>query len=490
MSSATTGVIEGLYIDGVHSVGSGRETREIRSPYDGALLAVVPEATRKDVDRAAAAAERAFREAPLTPFERYEILSGTAALVRERAEELARLIVAEAGKPIRDARGEVARAVQTLTLCAEEAKRVEGEVVPFEATPGSEHRIGFTLSPPVGPVCAISPFNAPLNQMNHKVPTAIAAGCTVVLKPAEITPLSAIELVRMMTEAGLPAGHLNLVLGAGETVGQWLLEDERFAAYSFTGSVAVGKHIRRTVGLRKTLLELGNSSANIVHADADLALAASAIAKSAYAYAGQLCISAQRLLVHAAILDEFVELLVERVRGLKVGDPGREETDVGPMIDEAAAERAARLIDASVSAGARLVIGGARRGRFVDPAVLLDVTPEMQISCEEAFAPVAAVLPYRRLEEAAELANATPYGLQAAVFTESIDVAFYLARRIEVGAMLVNEGSHFRIDQMPFGGVKDSGVGREGVKYAIAEFTAPRLVAFTLKPPRDSFGPR
>ena len=491
MSSATTGVIAGLYIDGVRSVGSGKETREIRSPYDGALLAVVPEATREDVDRAAAAAERAFREAPLTPFERYEILSGTAALVRERAEELARLIVAEAGKPIRDARGEVARAVQTITLCAEEAKRVEGEVVPFEATPGSEHRVGFTLSPPVGPVCAISPFNAPLNQMNHKVPTAIAAGCTVVLKPAEITPLSAIELVRMMAEAGLPAGHLNLVLGAGETVGQWLLEDERFAAYSFTGSVAVGKHIRRTVGLRKTLLELGNSSANIVHADADLALAASAIAKSAYAYAGQLCISAQRLLVHAAILDEFVELLVERVRGLQVGDPGREETDVGPMIDEAAAERAERLIDATVSAGARLV--DRRRAPWAASSIRLCCSTSRPRCRSHARRPLRR---WRRCSPTAgsrrRPSSPTPlaYGLQAAVFTESIDVAFYLARRIEVGAMLVNEGSHFRIDQMPFGGVKDSGVGREGVKYAIAEFTAPRLVAFTLKPPRDSFGPR
>jgi acyl-CoA reductase-like NAD-dependent aldehyde dehydrogenase len=483
MTVVATNARQGLYIDGIWTTGAGAGTREIRAPFDGELLAVVPEATEADVDAAIAAAARTFHEDRLTPFERYEILLGTARLVREQAEEFARLIVAEAGKPIRDARVEVTRAVQTLTLCAEEAKRLGGEVVPFEATPGSENRVGFTLSVPVGPVCAITPFNAPLNQMNHKVPTAFAAGCTVVLKPAEITPLSAIRLVETMAEAGLPAGHINLVLGAGETVGQQLLEDPRFAAYSFTGSVAVGKHIRKTVGLRKTLLELGNSSANIVHEDADLELASRAIAKSAYAYAGQLCVSAQRLLVHEAVLDDFVALLSARVAELRVGDPSLEDTDVGPMVDRDAAERAERLIHQTVEAGARLVVGGRRRGTFVEPAVLVGVAPEMGIACEEAFAPIAAVLAYSKLKEAVRLANGTRYGLQAAVFTESIDAAFYLARGIEVGSVIVNDGSHFRIDQMPFGGVKESGVGREGVRYAIAEFTEPRLVAFALKRP-------
>ena len=274
MTAVSSSVLEAMYIDGAWTTGTGTGSREIRSPFSGELLAVVPEATEADVDAAVSSAVRAFGEKPLTPFERYEILLTTARLIQERAEDFAQLIVAEAGKPIRDARGEVARAVQTITLCAEEAKRLGGEVVPMDATPGSEHRVGLTLSIPIGPVCAISPFNSPLNQLNHKVPTAIAAGCTVVVKPAEITPLSAIKLIETLVEAGLPAGHLNLLLGAGETVGQQLLEDERLAAYSFTGSVAVGKHIRKTVGLRKTVLELGNNSANIVHADADLDLAA------------------------------------------------------------------------------------------------------------------------------------------------------------------------------------------------------------------------
>ena len=484
MTATAPVVSSGIFIDGAwHADGEGRALREIRSPYDDALLATVPDATDADVDAAVAAAAAAMHERPLPPFERYRILARTSDLIAERAEELAALIVAEAGKPLRDARGEVARAVQTIRLCAEEAKRLGGEVVPFDATPGSEHRIGFTLPAPVGPVCAITPFNAPLNQMNHKVPTALAAGCSVVLKPAELTPLSAIRLVQLLEEAGLPPGWVNLVLG-DRGVGQRLLEDERLAAYSFTGSVAVGRHIRATVGLRRTVLELGNNSPNVVHRDADLDHAARAIAASGFAYAGQLCISAQRVLVHRDVHDAFVARLAERAAALRVGDPALETTDVGPMIDDGAAERARSVIERTVAAGATLAAGGTVDGRFVAPTVLDGVTPDMHIACEEAFAPVLAVVTYDTLDEAVAIANGTRYGLQAAVFTESLDVAMYLARRIEAGSVMVNEGSHFRIDQMPFGGVKDSGLGREGVRYAIEEFTAPRLVAITLKDPR------
>jgi acyl-CoA reductase-like NAD-dependent aldehyde dehydrogenase len=483
MTSVVQEIRPGLLIDGTWTTGSGDASREVRSPFTGELLAVLPEATVADVDAAVAAAVAAMRERPITPFRRFEILSRASALVSERAEELAQLIVAEAGKPIRDSRGEVARAVQTLLLCAEEAKRLDGEVIPFDATPGSEHRIGFTLPAPVGPVCAITPFNAPLNQLNHKVPTAIAAGCSVVLKPAELTPLSALRLVEILEEAGLPSGHVNVVLGAGETVGQRLLEDERIAAYSFTGSVAVGRHIRQSVGLRKTLLELGNNSPNIVHHDADLARAVEATAKSGFTYAGQLCISAQRLLVHEDVHDEFVARLAERVSAMRTGDPAAEATDVGPMITTAAAERAERTIQATVAAGARIATGGGRDGAVLDPTVLVDVTPDMGIARDEAFAPVVAVIRYRDLDEAVEIANGTRYGLQAAVFTRSIDVALHLARRIETGGLMVNEGSNFRIDQMPFGGVKDSGIGREGVRYAVREFIEPRLVAIALGDP-------
>lgn len=472
-----------LFIDGEWCEAAGRGTREIRSPYDGELLAVIPEASPEDVTRAVDAAERA-KASPLTPFQRYEVLARTSELIAERSEDFARTIVAEAGKPIRDARGEAARAVQTVLLCAEEAKRIAGEVVPMDSTPGSEHRVGFTMRIPCGPVCAITPFNAPLNQINHKVPTAIAAGCPVVLKPAEKTPLSAIRLIETLVEAGLPPGQVNLLLGDGAAVGGPLLEDPRFAAYSFTGSVETGKLIRSKVGLRKTLLELGNSSANIVDREADLTKAANAIAKSAFAYAGQLCISAQRVLVHVDVAERFLELFADRVRSLRIGDPSEESTDVGPMISEDAAVLAERRIGAAVEEGAQLLTGGGRDGSFVEPTVLAGARPEMDIVRAEAFAPVVAVLTFSDLEEAAMLANATPYGLQAAVFTESIDAAFFLARRIEVGGVMVNEGSHFRIDQMPFGGVKDSGVGREGVRYVIEELSDPRLVVFSTGDPQ------
>jgi acyl-CoA reductase-like NAD-dependent aldehyde dehydrogenase len=471
-----------LFIDGEWTGAVGTELHDVRAPWNNELLARLPAATPELVDRAVSAAARAA-ETPLDPFTRYEILARTSALIQERSEDFARTIVAEAGKPIRDARVEVGRAVQTILLCAEEAKRIAGEAIPFDATPGSEHRVGLTIPIPVGPVCAIAPFNSPLNQLNHKVPTALAAGCSAVLKPSDRTPLSAIKLVETLEEAGLPAGYVNLVLGSGSVVGEQLLNDQRFAAYSFTGSVEVGKRIRETVGLRKTLLELGNSSANVVHADADLDHAAKAIAKSAYAYAGQLCISAQRLLVHEQVLDDFLELFVGQVDALNIGDPSEESTDVGPMITEAAAERAESMIQAAVADGARIATGGHRQGRLFEPTVLVDARPEMNVVCDEIFAPAVAVMPFADLDEACRLANATRFGLQAAVFTESIDAAFYLAKRIEVGGVMVNEGSHFRIDQMPFGGVKESGMGREGVRYAIEEFTEPRLVAFNLKQP-------
>jgi acyl-CoA reductase-like NAD-dependent aldehyde dehydrogenase len=472
----------GLYVDGCWLAPGERSPREVHNPYDDTLLATVCDATPDDVAAAIGAAVNAMRE-PLTPFARYEILARTSDLVAERREDFAQLIVAEAGKPLRDARGEVRRAVHTIRLCAEEAKRIGGEVVPFDATPGSEHRLGFTLPMPIGPVCAITPFNAPLNQINHKLPTALAAGSAVVVKPAELTPLSAIRLVETLVEAGLPAGWVNLVLG-GRDVGQPLLEDPRVAAYSFTGSVAVGKHIRQTVGLRKTILELGNNSANIVHRDADLDLAAEAITRSAFAYAGQLCISAQRVLVHRDVHDDLVARLVRATAALTVGDPRLEDTDVGPMIDDRAAELATVLIADTVAAGAILVAGGGRDGRLVEPTVLDGVRPEMDLACHEAFAPILAVLTYDTLDEAVAIANGTDYGLQAAAFTESLDTAMFFGRSLQAGSVMINEGSNFRIDQMPFGGIKDSGMGREGVRYAVEEFTVQRLVALTLKAPR------
>ncbi|MCU1505749.1 MAG: hypothetical protein QOG18_1573 [Microbacteriaceae bacterium] len=476
-------LVHGLLVGDEWQAGDGDYPLDVRAPYGGQLLGTLRESTPAEVDAAIALAVETFDKQELTPFERSRILRRSSEIIAERSEEFARSIVAEAGKPIRDARAEVARAVLTFELCAQEAVRLAGEVVPVEATPGSENRRAFSISRPAGVVCAITPFNGPVNQLSHKVPTAIAAGCTVVLKPAEVTPLSAILLVQAMLDAGLPAGHVTVVQGRGETVGQQLLEDERFAVYTFTGSTAVGAHIRRTVGLRKTLLELGGNSANIVHADADLELASTALARSLSVYAGQVCISAQRILVHERVIDEFAEILSERVGALVVGDPSDDATDVGPMISIGAAIRTREWIDEAVADGAELIRGGILDGQFVTPALLKRPSLESSIACREAFAPVAVLIPYSTLGEALTIANGTEYGLQAAVFTASLDVALSAAQRLEVGGVIINDASSYRVDSMPYGGVKKSGVGREGVHYAVAEMTEPRLVVLNLRDP-------
>jgi acyl-CoA reductase-like NAD-dependent aldehyde dehydrogenase len=481
----TRGQTPGLLLGDTWSEGSGDHLLEVRAPYGGELLASLRESTPQEVDAAVAEAAAVFARQELTPHERARILRRTSELIAERAEDFAQSVVAEAGKPVRDARAEVARAVLTFELCAQEATRLGGEVVPVEGTPGSENRRAFTISRPSGVVCAITPFNGPVNQLSHKVPTAIAAGCTVVVKPAEVTPLSAIMLVQTMLDAGLPPGHVTMVQGRGETVGQQLLEDPRFAVYSFTGSTAVGSHIRRTVGLRKTLLELGNNSANLVHADADLSLAARSLARSLSVYAGQVCISAQRILVHERVFDEFARVLTEHVEALTVGDPSDEATDVGPMISEEAAKRAERWIQDAVMEGAELLCGGEREGQFLRPAILARPAAESALACQEAFAPVAVLIPYTTLAEAIEIANSTEYGLQAGIFTSSLDIALAAAKRLEVGGVIVNDASSYRVDSMPYGGIKQSGTGREGVRYAIEEMTDPRLVVLNLQEPTD-----
>jgi acyl-CoA reductase-like NAD-dependent aldehyde dehydrogenase len=486
MSSLTghSSTTPGLLIDNVWSDGTGSEQMTVVSPFGGEPLATLKESSRADVDAAIASAHRAYEGSLLAPYDRYRILRRAAELVEARQEELSRSITAEAGKPIRDSRAEVSRAVLAFELCAEEAKRIGGEYVPIAATPGSENRHAFTIRRPAGVVCAITPFNGPVNQLSHKVPTAIAAGCTVVLKPAEVTPLSGIALSQILLDAGLPAGHLSVVQGRGETVGQQMLEDPRFSLYTFTGSSTVGRHIRQTVGLRKTLLELGNNSANIVHADADLELAATQLVKSLSVYSGQVCVSAQRILVHEAVFDEFAQLLTGKVGALRVGDPWDESTDVGPMISEEAAVRAERWIREAVEGGGELLCGGDRDGSFLTPSLVANPSETDNLLCREAFAPVAALVRYSDLEKAFDVANGTEYGLQAGIFTSSIDVAMAAAERLEVGGVIVNDASNYRVDSMPYGGVKSSGTGREGVRYAIEEMTEPRLVVLNTRSPR------
>lgn len=459
---------------------AGSSLMEIRAPYDGKLIGHIPEASREDVDNAISAADSAFRKNQLTPDERFEILSKTSRLLYDRRETIASTLALEAGKPIRDARIEVLRAVQTFLTSAEEAKRIHGEVVPVEASKGSENRIAFTMRVPVGPVCAIAPFNFPLNLVAHKVAPAIAAGNTVVLKPSSLTPFSAINLGQAMMDAGLPPGHLNIIFGCGNTVGEWLLTDKRFAFYTFTGSPSVGTHIRNTIGLRRSTLELGSNSATIIHNDADIEKASQACTRAAFAYAGQVCISLQRILLHRDIKERFLDNFIPAVEKLKSGNPLDEDTDIGPMITEEAAVKAEEWINEAVSKGAQLLCGGKRNGSMVQPAVLTNVDKGMRVVCYEAFAPVVTIQEYTMIEEAIEIVNNSEYGLQAGIFTSDIKTAFEAARKIQVGGVMVNDTSMYRVDPMPYGGVKSSGIGREGPKYAIEEMTDLKIIVFNL----------
>ena len=473
----------GNLIDGVWEKGTG-PSFQVVAPSSGEVLASLNAASQALTQDAVRGVRRWFdRVPPLSPFERYEILDKVSRELADHADVYAKLIVAESGKPIKDARIEAWRAAQTFRLASEEAKRIHGDEVPLAATPGSENRLGMTIRVPLGVVCAITPFNAPLNQMNHKVPTALAAGNGVVVKPPELTPLSAIRLLKSMQQAGVPPGAVNMVQGPGETVGEWLLDDQGINAYSFTGSASVGARIHAKAGLRKTLLELGSNSAVIVHSDADIPLASRLIAKAGNVYAGQICMSVQRVYVHENIFESFKEALVHEVRKLVLGDPMDEETDIGPMISLEAAERAERWVREAAAQGAHILTGGSRDGAWFQPTVLERVSPDMFVVCREVFAPLMNVIPYRHLDDALAQANDSVYGLQAGVFTQDLDVAFYAARRLEVGGVIINDTSNYRVDQMPYGGVKQSGMGREGIKYAIDELTEPRLIVLNLRPP-------
>lgn len=451
----------------------------VTNKYSGEVMARVCRATAGAVNNAVGAAAQAFRETPLPPWRRHQILLKTSELLAKNQPSLALTIAGEAGKPLKEAMTEVSRAANTFSLAAEESKRIKGEIVPL-STPGAENRFAYTVRAPLGVVCAISPFNFPLNLVAHKVAPAIAAGNTVVLKPASTTPLTSLALCRIMEEAGLPAGHLNVVTGEGAGIGELLLSDPRFAFYTFTGSPAVGKRIREGVGLRKCTLELGSNSATIVHGDADLEKAAVACCRMAFANAGQVCISVQRIMVQRDVADAFTELLVEQAQKLVVGDPTDNSTDVGPMITEKDAHRAEQWIGEAVSGGAKILTGGQRNGAVLQPTVITGAGPDMKVVCEEIFAPVVTIMPYDTFEEALRMVNASKYGLQAGVFTGSLSLAMLAAQKLEVGGVMINDTSVFRVDEMPYGGVKESGMGREGPKYAIEEMTETKLVVMNL----------
>jgi acyl-CoA reductase-like NAD-dependent aldehyde dehydrogenase len=461
--------------------GMAKEGLEVLDKYSGEVLSSVPVASPEDVGRATAAAQAAFPAfAALPAHARSRILRRAAELLEKRQEEIATLICREAGKAWKYSLGEVSRGVETFFFAAEEAKRIHGETIPMDASPAGENRVGFYTRTPIGVVAAITPFNFPLNLVAHKVAPALAAGNTMVLKPAEETPLTAVVLGEVLEEAGLPPGVFNLIHGEGETVGECLVKDRVPAKISFTGSPPVGARILAVAGLKRVTLELGNNSGTIVEPDADLAKAVPRCVVSAFANSGQVCISLQRLYLHEAIAKEFTERFVAATAALKVGNPLDRDCDVGPMISDEAARRAEAWIRDAVGEGARLLIGGRREGRMVWPTVLTDTRPEMKVMCQEAFAPLVSLVTYRTFDEALRLLGDSPYGLQAGIYTQDIRKAFEAVRRIDVGGLMVNDTSIFRVDHMPYGGNRMSGIGREGVRFAIEEMTNIRLVCFNL----------
>ncbi|MCY0877535.1 MAG: aldehyde dehydrogenase family protein [Firmicutes bacterium] len=468
----------GLYINGAWR--DGKRTLGVWHKYTGELLAELVEATPENIDEAVSAAQRAMAERPLTAYQRYEILKRTQELVAQHQEEIARLIAREGGKPLVDARAEVNRSQQTILIAAEEAKRIHGETVPLDAAPGSENKVGFYIRVPVGVVAAISPFNFPLNLVVHKVAPAIAAGCAVVLKPASYTPLTAMWLCDLLAEAGLPPGYINLVVGPGSTVGNQLVRHHGVDMVTFTGSPGVGEQIRREAGLKKVTLELGNNSANIVHRDADLATAARDLALKAFTSAGQFCVSVQRIYVHEDVYDTFAELMKANAQTTPVGNPEDQRTIVGPLIDIKEAERIEEWIHEATAGGATILAGGERQGNIVLPTVLVNTSRDMKVIRQEVFGPVVSLVPYRDFREAVDMVNDTDYGLQAGVYTKDIGTAWYAIQHIRAGSVHINDTSAYRADLMPYGGVKRSGLGREGPRYAVEEMTEIRMVSFKL----------
>lgn len=457
---------------------TGSESFEVRAPYDDALLGSVPKLTADDVAQAAAFAKAALHSDPLPQWKRAEILDLAALRLAERREEFARCISQEAAKPIKTARVEAERAVGTLQFSAAIARTLTGETVPLEASSVGVGKIGFVLRVPIGVVGAISPFNFPLNLVAHKLGPAIAAGCPVVLKPASQTPFSSILFARMLLEeCGLPAAYLQVVTGGGSSVGNAIVDNPDIALVTFTGSPEVGWGIRARAPHKRVGLELGNNAPVIIEPDGDWQSAVAKIKFAGFSHAGQSCISTQRLLVHESLVDQVSAALTEAVTSLVVGDPADEATDVSALISLGERDRVKTWIDDAVSAGGRVATGGEIGDDGVlQPTVIVDATPDMNVCALEVFGPVVAIQSYTTYDEALALANDTRYGLQAGVFTSDVAKAIKAARTLDFGGVLVNEVPTWRADQMPYGGLRDSGNTREGPAYSVREMTEERLV--------------
>jgi acyl-CoA reductase-like NAD-dependent aldehyde dehydrogenase len=454
---------------------------EVKNPFDNAVIDTVPRADASDLEKALEFAERGAKVmAKLSSYERWRILRKAADLMAERNDELGRLISQEEGKIVAEGRGEASRAVETMMGSAEEAKRIHGETVPLDADPTGGKKLGFTLRVPCGVVAAIAPFNFPLNLVCHKVGPALATGNSVIVKPASDTPLSAVRLTELLLEAGLPPEGIQCITGPGDEIGNALVADRRVRKVTFTGSREIGEAICRAAGIKKVTMELGSNSPVIIMPDADLEKVAAVISLTGYGNAGQTCISTQRVLAAEDVYGDFLAALKPKVEGLKTGNQLDESSRVGPMVKESEAARVEQWIDEAVGGGARLVAGGGRRGAIYMPAVIADVHPDMRISRDELFGPAVAVTPFDTIDEAIALANDSVYGLAAGIFTENIEWAMRFAREAEAGNLHVNWGSQWRVDLMPYGGLKNSGFGKEGPRYAVEEMTELKMVVFHL----------
>jgi glyceraldehyde-3-phosphate dehydrogenase (NADP+) len=459
-----------------------RETKiEVRDPFNDTVIDTVPSATDQDVEAALAASVHGFDVArKMSVFDRAQVLYQTAALVSENLEDFAVIIAREGSKTIREARKEASRCVNTLMVSAEESKRILGETIPFDSFPGGENRRGYYYRFPIGVILAITPFNDPLNLVAHKLGPAIAAGNSVILKPATVTPLSALMLAQAFLKAGLPPAVLQVITGYGSVIGEPLVRDERVRMISFTGGIEAGKRISRQSGIKKIGMELGSDSPVIVWEDTDLEWAVESCVSGAFWAAGQNCIGVQRLYIHRNIFQKFRDRFVERTLKYRIGDKLNEETDMGPMITEDEAKRVESWIKEAEEKGAKILAGGNRQKALVEPTVLEDVPEDANVHCEEVFGPTVNLYPVDSLDEAINKANALPFGLHAAVFTRNVDIAFKAAYDLDCGGVMINDSTDYRLDSMPFGGVKYSGLGREGIKFALQEMTEPKVICFYL----------
>jgi acyl-CoA reductase-like NAD-dependent aldehyde dehydrogenase len=452
---------------------------ELKNPFDLEVLAQIGIAYQEDVRSAIKAAEDAKEiMAEMPAFERAEILEKVAQYLKDDREECARIIALEAAKPLKAARAEVDRTIMTYTFAAHEARRIHGETVPMDAAPGGQGRLAFTIREPLGVIAAITPFNFPMNLVAHKLGPAIAAGNSVVLKPASQTPLSAYKIADYFHSAGLPAGALNVITGSGSKIGNILMKDDRIKMITFTGSPEVGRYIRENSGLKRVTLELGSNSALIVDVGVQLENVIPRIVNGAFAYQGQVCISIQRIFVHEKVFEAFVEKFVSETQKLKAGNPLEEDSDISAMITRGDVQRTKEWVDEAISNGAELKAGGNSEEGIFQPTVLVNVPSSEKVSCEEVFAPVVHINSFRHFDDAINLVNDSKYGLQAGIFTNDIHKALQAAKKLHVGGVMINEIPTFRVDQMPYGGVKMSGMGREGIKYAVEEMTELKLISF------------